>query len=125
MNRYITRLAKQNPIATFTCVLKEIDVNISASTIRRRLEANGYQFATIGSEWFTRQSRKEISSAKKTNIVAKIMFTKTCAEWKVEKSRNIIRSDETKINLLSPKYLYNKNNKACGSGRIVVLSCYS
>lgn len=67
-----------------------MDVDISDRTIRRRLVANNLH---------GRAARK-VPLLSKKNIAARLMFARTCTEWQVERWRNILWSDETKINLL-------------------------
>ncbi|GJQ79954.1 hypothetical protein Trydic_g9433 [Trypoxylus dichotomus] len=113
MDRRITRLAKENPLETSVSVVEEMDVDISARTIRRRLVVNNLQ------------SRKKSSTIKQKSITARLMLVRTCTEWKVEMEwRNIVWNDETKINLLVSDgrvYVY----RPLGGGPSMVWGCFS
>lgn len=93
-DRQIARVSKLNPFKSSTAIKKELSLEISARTIRRRLE----EYNLHG------RAARKVPLLTSKNIKSRLRFAKEHEEWSgpegIKKWRNILWSDETKINLV-------------------------
>lgn len=118
----IVLLAKKDPLMGSELIRSELygaegTTGVSGRTVRRRLcEANLYGRAT-----------RKVPQLKNTNIKARLAFAKKYVNWTEQEWKNVLFSDETKINMISsdrsPKYT-KKIDKHEG-GNIKVWGCFS
>ena len=108
---------------------KELDYNLSVSTVKRRLKAAGLNAR--------RPSRKPFISAK--NRKARLEFAKSHLHWTHKEWQKILWSDESKYNLFSSdgiKFIRRPENKRNhikyqvptikhGGGNVMVWGCFS
>lgn len=132
-DRRIVNIVKADPFQSTTDILGELDLNISKSTIRRRL---------CESNLHGRSPRKvPLLSAK--NIRDRKKFAKDHSEWKgpegSKKWRNVLWSDESKINLFGSdgrcyvrrppgkefNVRFTKKTVKHGGGNIKIWGCFS
>lgn len=128
--RIIVRTVKKDPFITSTQIKKQLKLNVNTSTIRRRL---------IEAKLPGRSPRK-VPLLSPKHIKARISFAEERVSWPKEKWRNILWSDETKINLFgsdkSRQYVRRPaNQEYCpqytiktikhGGGNIMVWGCFS
>lgn len=131
-DRYIANISKTDPFKSSRDIVKEISENVSSRTVRRRLgEAN----------LFGRSARK-VPLLSKLNIKQRLKFAESHETWindRASKWRNILWTDETKINLFGsdgrlyvrrpPNQAYNpkytKPTVKHGGGNIMVWGCFS
>lgn len=130
VDRSIKIYCKKHPFASSSEIRKELDLPIACSTVRKRLLEQNLM-ATI--------SRKTPFLSKK-NKRDRLEFAKTHVNWKASKWRNILFSDETKINLFGLDSIrkhvrrppgkafnptYTRKTVKHGGGNIMVWGCFS
>lgn len=132
-DRRMVVMVKKDPFLSSRAILKELNENISARTVRRRMtEANLHG----------RIARK-VPFLSKRNIKQRISFAQEHKDWNgesmIKKWRNILWSDETKINMFGSDgrtYVhrpptqefasrYTKKTVKHGGGNIIVWGCMS
>jgi len=86
-DRQIVRYATIHPFASAGQIKKELNLTISLQTLRRRLRENNL---------FARSPRK-VPLLTQKHIVARMEFAKVHKDWPVNKWRNILWTDESKI----------------------------
>lgn len=91
MKRNIIRCVKINPFITSREIKSELKLTVHTSTIRRTL---------IEANWKSHTPRK-VPMLSQRNIQQRLSFVENHIGWPVEKWRNILWSDETKINLFN------------------------
>lgn len=93
-DRQIVRVSKNDPFKSSTEIKTELGLKISSRTIRRRLQDNNLH---------GRAARK-VPLLSSKNIKQRLKFAKDHLDWNgelgIKKWRNILWSDETKINLM-------------------------
>lgn len=89
IDRLIVRLSKSNPTWSAVDIKRELGLSVCVHTVRKRLMENNL---------YGRVSRK-VPMLTKKNIRNRILFAKKHLHWPPEKWRNILWTDETKINL--------------------------
>lgn len=89
----IVRYSKQNPFAAATEIKDKRAVEASVETIRRRLrDAN-----------LAARSPRKVPLLKKMHVDKRLKFAKEHLDWPIEKWRNILWTDESKIVLYGGK----------------------
>lgn len=128
--RKILRHVKKDPFVTSSALKKEYDLNVDTSTIRRMLIQNDLKA----------KSARKVPFLSKRNIGKRLEFARKHVNWPANKWRNILWSDETKVNLFNsdrvvpvvrrppntefhPKYTI-KTVKH-GGGNVMVWGCFS
>lgn len=126
----IVQQARKNPFRTSKDIKNELGLEIDASTVRKRLIE--HNLAASLPKKCPQLSTKNVKHRKK--------FSKEHSDWPVTKWRNILWSDETKINLFgsdsSKKYVrrppckeydprYTIKTVKHGGGNIMVWGCFS
>lgn len=91
IKRSIIRCVKKDPFITSKRIKNDLNIDVDTSTIRKTL---------IGEEFRARSARK-VPLLSKKNIKQRLEFAKNHINWPKEKWRNILWSDETKVNLFS------------------------
>lgn len=86
-DRRIVRYSKRLPFASSNEIKNELKLSVSSVTIRRRLIENNL---------FARSPRK-VPLLTKTHVDARIKFAQQHVNWTIEKWRNILWTDESKI----------------------------
>uniref|UniRef100_A0A0K8TZE2 Transposable element Tcb1 transposase n=1 Tax=Bactrocera latifrons TaxID=174628 RepID=A0A0K8TZE2_BACLA len=129
-DRNIVRYCKLNPFASARKIRDELNLSVNTETIRRRLVQN---------KLFARSPRK-VPLLKKKHVEARIQFAKEHGSWPVAKWRNILWSDESKVELFGstgsrnfvrrpPNSEYNPRFTAKtvkhGGAKIMVWGCFS
>lgn len=129
-DRRIVRYSKMDPSASAKLIQKELQLPICALTIRRRL---------IDKNLFARSPRK-VPLLTKRHVKARIEFAKLRINWPVEKWRNILWTDESKIVLFggtgSRQYVrrppnteyqpkYTVKTVKHGGSKIMIWGCFS
>jgi len=126
----IVTSTKRNPFVTSTQIKEDLNIDIHTSTIRKRLlEAN------------VKASRpRKVPLLNKRHIQKRVQFAKEHEDWPVEKWRNILWTDESKIVLFGsgggPKHVRRPTNTAFkpqytiktlkhGGGKIMIWGCFS
>ena len=93
MDRRIVRMAKTKPRVCSREIRDGLKVPVSAVTIRRRLcEAN-----------LPARSPRKVPLLQKRHVLKRIAFAKHHVDWPLEKWRNILWTDESKIVLFGSK----------------------
>lgn len=89
----IVRLSKKHPFLSSKHIKSSLNLNVSTSTVRRRLiEANLHA-----------RSPRKVPLLTKRHIKQRLIFAKEHADWPLEKWRNILWSDESKVVLFGCK----------------------
>lgn len=89
----IVRLSKKQPFLSSKQIQGSLNLTVTCSTVRRRLiEANLHA-----------RSPRKVPLLSKKNIKQRKIFAKKYSEWPVEKWRNILWSDESKVVLFGSK----------------------
>lgn len=132
-DKRIKLLSVQDPFKSSELIRSELNINISARTVRRRLDENML---------YARSSRK-VPMLTKRHIKNRILFAKTHTDWvgpeNGKKWRKVLWSDETKINLIGsdgktwvrrPKNAefhprYTTKTFKHGGGNIMIWGCFS
>lgn len=129
-DRRIKILVKKDPFITSTEIISTLDLNISPASVRKRL---------LKANLFSRKPAKT-PLLRKQHVKSRLDFAKERLNWPACKWRNILWSDETKIELFcndsgkktvrrpkdkrfDPKYTI-KTVKH-GGGSIIVWACFS
>lgn len=129
MDRIITRLSKRKPDLSSIEIKHELGLEVNARTVRRILCRN---------QLFGRSARK-VPHLTKKNIECRKKFANGHLYWPEKKWRNVLWSDETKINFfgsdgkmfirrpknqqLNPKYT--RKTVKYGGGNIMIWGCFS
>lgn len=88
-DRRIVQYALKKPFATANEIKKELNLNLSESRVRRRLiQAN-----------LTARSPRKVPLLSKRHLNNRLKFAKSHLNWPVHKWRNVLWTDESKINL--------------------------
>lgn len=126
----IALFVKKNPFATSTSIKKHFNLPVDSSTIRRRLIENKLKASLP----------KKCPLLSSKNVKDRIKFAKQHIDWPITKWRNILWSDESKINLFgsdcSKKYVrrppgkeydpkYTLKTIKHGGGNIKIWGCFS
>ena len=130
MDRKIVRVVKDQPMTSSTDLQARLEVEVSASTIRRCLfEAN-----------LTARSPRKVPLLQKRHVLKRLQFAKEHISWPKEKWRNVLWTDESKIVLYGSKgrrqYVRRPPNSAFkpqytlktvkhGGASIMVWGCFS
>lgn len=129
-DRRIVRYSKVDPSASSKIIQKELKLPVSAVTIRRRLMEHNL---------FARSPRK-VPLLTKKHTAARIKFAEQHMQWPMEKWRNILWTDESKIVLFggtgSRQYVrrppnteyhpkYTTKTVKHGGSKIMVWACFS
>lgn len=126
----IIREIKKNPFISSTELVRELSLNVSARTIRRRAVTAGL--------CARKPSKKPFISRK--NRLARLAFAKAHVGWNASQWRNILFSDESKFNIkgsdmknftvrrpintrLKPEYC--RGTVKHGGGSVMVWGCFS
>ena len=88
-DRKIVRHVKKNPFASARETIRELQLDISENTVRRRLDHAGLHSY--------RAAKKPFISAK--NRKARLEFAKTHKNWTIDQWKRVLWSDESKFNL--------------------------
>lgn len=130
LKRKILRHVKRDPFVTSSALKKQYQLDIDTSTIRLMLLKNDLRA----------RSARKVPFLSKRNIKQRLQFAKEHINWPVSKWRNILWSDETKVNLFnsdrsSLQVRRPKNKEFCpqytiktvkhGGGNIMVWGCFS
>ena len=91
VKRSIIRCVKKDPFITSKQIKNDLNIEVDTSTIRK----------TLISEGLKARSARKVPLLSKRNIKQIIEFAKNHINWPKEKWRNILWSDETKVNLFS------------------------
>lgn len=105
-DRRIARFSRKDPFASSQMIRDDLGLSVSSLTIRRRLLENK----------LTARSPRKVPMLTKKHVAARLQFAKTHANWPLEKWRNILWTDETKIVLFggtgSRQYVRRPENSA-------------
>lgn len=126
----IIRLAKKDPLMSSRKIKQDLNLSTSAVTIRRRLTEAGLRA----------NSPRKVPLLKKVHVRKRLDFVKSRVDWPVEKWRNILWTDESKIVLYGTpgtrKYVRRPPNTAYkpqytiktvkhGGAKINIWGCFS
>lgn len=132
-DRLIVRLSKKDPFASSkqiaTTLRETLQLNISSRTIRRRLQEAGLN---------GRMARKTPKVSTK-NLKKRLELAREYANWDMRTWKNILFSDETKVNLVGSdgrcwvrrgintafEPRYTKKCVKFGGGNVMVWGCFS
>lgn len=91
VKRMIIRCVKKNPFTSSKQIKNDLNLNIDTSTIRK----------TLIKENLKARSARKVPMLSKKNVQQRLKFAEIHSGWSQEKWRNVLWSDETKINLFN------------------------
>lgn len=129
-DRRIIRCSKGDPWASSNKIQTELELPVSTSTIRRRLIENN----------LLARSPRKVPLLTKKQATARLKFAKEHIDWPIEKWRNILWTDESKIVLFggtgSREYVrrppnteflekFTRKTVKHGGAKIMIWGCFS